>query len=158
MGDFGADQALFAELDRVIGEYTRSPDSLIQVLHHAQGLFGYLRDDVLHHVAHALRTPISKVYGVVTFYHFFTLVPRGKHRCLCCKGTACYVKGADHVIQELENVLGVEMGETTKDNLFTLETVRCLGSCGLAPAAMVDDDVHGKLTPTKVRPMLARYH
>lgn len=158
MGDFGADRALFAELDRIIATYARSPDALIQVLHHAQGLFGYLREDVLTHVAHALRIPISKVYGVVTFYHFFTMVPRGKHRCLCCKGTACYVKGADHVIQELEEVLGVKMGETTKDNLFTLETARCLGACGLAPAVMIDDEVHGKLSPAKVRQILSRYH
>lgn len=158
MGDLAVNLALFADLDRVIKDYARSPDALIQVLHQAQGLFGYLRDDVLRHIARALHTPISKVYGVVTFYHFFTLVPRGKHRCLSCKGTACYVKGAEGVIREMENVLGVKMGETTRDNVFTLEVARCLGSCGLAPAVMVDNDVHGKLSPTRVRRMLVRYH
>jgi len=157
MGDATAGPARFEELDRVIEDYARSPDALIQVLHQAQELFGYLRDDVLSHVARALHLPISKVYGVVTFYHFFTLTPRGKHRCLCCKGTACYVKGADRVIEEMEDTLGVRMGETTRDNLFTLETARCLGSCGLAPAVMVDSDVHGKLSPVKVRRMLVRY-
>jgi NADH:ubiquinone oxidoreductase subunit E len=157
MGDLATKPALFDQLDRVIEDYQRSPDALIQVLHQAQELFGYLRDDVLHHVARALHLPISKVYGVVTFYHFFTLVPRGKHRCLCCKGTACYVKGADRVIAEMENTLGVKMGETTKDNLFTLETARCLGSCGLAPAVMVDNDVHGQVSPARVRRMLVGY-
>ncbi len=98
MGDFGADRALFAELDRVIAQYARSPDALIQVLHHAQGLFGYLREDVLNHVAHALRIPISKVYGVVTFYHFFTMVPRGRHNIRVCLGTACYVRGASTAV------------------------------------------------------------
>lgn len=150
--------ALFTELDRVIQEYAHSPDALIQVLHRAQELFGYLRDDVLEHVARALHIPISKVYGVVTFYSFFTTTPRGKHRCLTCKGTACYVKGAERVIREMETALDVNMGDTTRDNMFTLETARCLGSCGLAPAVMIDSDVHGNLSPMKVRQLLSRYH
>lgn len=157
MGDVVASPALFEEIDRVIEGYARSPDALIQVLHRAQELFGYLREDVLQHVARGLRLPISKVYGVVTFYHFFTTTPRGKHRILCCKGTACYVKGAERVIQKLEDELGVGMGETTRDNRFTLETARCLGSCGLAPAVMVDGDVHGNLSPVRVRRVLAEY-
>lgn len=158
MGDLATSPALFEEMDRVIEDYARSPDALIQALHRAQGLFGYLREDALQHIARGLHLPISKVHGVVTFYHFFTTTPRGKHRVLCCKGTACYVKGAERVIQKLEDELGVGMGETTRDNRFTLETARCLGSCGLAPAVMVDSDVHGNLSPVRVRRVLAGYH
>jgi len=149
--------ALIEELDRVIDGYNASPDSLIQILHAAQGLHGYLREDVLLRVSKRLKIPLSKVYGVVTFYHFFSLVPKGKHEILCCMGTACYVKGMERILTRLEKELGVKPGQTTPDDMFTVQNVRCLGACGLAPAMMIDGDVHGKVTPDSIPRILRRY-
>jgi bidirectional [NiFe] hydrogenase diaphorase subunit len=139
----------FADLDRTIESYNHEPTALIQVLHAAQTMFGHLSADVLRYVASALKLPISHVYGVVTFYNFFTMVPRGKHQIMVCRGTGCHVRGADQVLAALEKELGVREGETTKDNLFTLSTARCIGACALAPAVSVGDDVFGKLTADK---------
>jgi len=145
-----ADNVLYQQLDSVMEQYGRSPDSLIQVLHRGQELFGYLPEEVLQYVAKGLRIPISKVYGVVTFYSFFTTVPKGKHTIMLCLGTACYVKGAERILQRLKKELGVELGQTTSDHLFTLSAARCGGACGLAPVAMIGDAVYGKLTPDKM--------
>ena len=133
------------------------PDSLIQVLHQAQELFGYLPDEVQRFVARGLKLPISKVYGVVTFYSFFTTVPKGKHTIMVCLGTACYVKGAERILQRLKKELDVDLGQTTRDHLFTLTAARCVGACGLAPVAMIGDDVYGKLTPDKMVKTLKKY-
>ncbi len=151
------DNVLYRQLDAVMAQYERSPDSLIQVLHRGQELFGYLPEEVQEYIAKGLKLPISKVYGVVTFYSFFTTVPRGKHTIMVCLGTACYVKGAERILQRLKKELGVELGETTRDHLFTLSAARCVGACGLAPVAMIDDDVYGKLTPDKVVKTLKKY-
>lgn len=151
------DNVLYQQLDGVMAQYGRSPDSLIQVLHRGQELFGYLPDEVLQYIAHGLKLPISKVYGVVTFYSFFTTVPKGKHTIMVCLGTACYVKGAERILQRLEKELGVGLGETTKDHLFTLSAARCVGACGLAPVAMVGDEVYGKLTPDKMAKVIKKY-
>lgn len=151
------DNVLYQQLDGVMVQYGRSPDSLIQVLHRGQELFGYLPDEVLQYIAHGLKLPISKVYGVVTFYSFFTTVPKGKHTIMVCLGTACYVKGAERILQRLEKELGVKLGETTKDHLFTLSAARCVGACGLAPVAMVGDEVYGKLTPDKMAKVIKKY-
>lgn len=140
----------FAALDRTIERYHREPTALIQVLHSGQQLFGFLGADVLRYIAAALRLPLSHVYGVVTFYHFFTMVPRGKHQIMVCRGTTCHVRGAQTLMERLEYQLGVKEGETTKDNLFSLNSARCIGACALAPAIAVDDDVYGKLSPNKV--------
>ena len=140
----------FATLDQVIETYHREPTALIQVLHAAQEMFGFLGADVLRYVAAALRLPMSHVYGVVTFYNFFTMVPRGKHQILVCRGTGCHVRGSEAIITALEKELGVLEGETTKDNLFSLTTARCIGACALAPAMAVGDDVYGKMTPDKI--------
>ena len=142
--------ARFAALDRTIEQYNHEPTALIQVLHAAQQLFGYLRSDVLRYIAAALRLPISHVYGVVTFYHFFTMKPRGKHQILVCTGTTCHVCGAKGVLERLAQQLGIREGETTTDNLFSLSTARCVGACALAPVIVVDDDVYGKLSPEKI--------
>jgi bidirectional [NiFe] hydrogenase diaphorase subunit len=141
----------FAALDKTIELYEAHPDSLIQVLHMAQQLFGYLSPDVLRYVAGSLKLPVAQVYGVVTFYHFFTMLPRGKHQILVCRGTTCHVRGASAVLEELEKTLHIHEGETTSDNLLSLGTARCIGACALAPALSVDDDVYGRLTPDKVR-------
>jgi bidirectional [NiFe] hydrogenase diaphorase subunit len=118
-------------------------ESLIEVLHKAQELFGYLEDDLLLFVAYKLKLPASRVYGVATFYHFFTLKPQGKHTCVVCMGTACYVKGADQVLAAVQKLAGIKAGETTPDNQLSLLTARCIGACGIAPAVVYD----GAVTP-----------
>src|SRR5262249_25142545 len=123
------------------------PEALIEVLHSAQELFGYLDLGLLLFVAHSLKVPPSRVYGVATFYHFFSLAPKGKHNCVVCLGTACYVKGAANLLSALEQEFHVKAGETSKDGRVSLLTARCLGACGLAPVAVVDGTVAGTLTP-----------
>jgi bidirectional [NiFe] hydrogenase diaphorase subunit len=122
-------------------------DSLIEVLHKAQELFGYLEDDLLLFVAHKLKLPPSRVYGVATFYHFFTLKPKGEHTCVVCMGTACYVRGADKVVAAIEQSAKIKPGETTPDNKVSLLTARCIGACGIAPAVVYDGTVTPRATP-----------
>jgi bidirectional [NiFe] hydrogenase diaphorase subunit len=122
-------------------------DALIEVLHKAQELFGYLEDDLLLFVAAKLKLPPSRVYGVATFYHFFTLKPQGKHTCVVCMGTACYVKGADKVLAAVEARAGIKAGETTPDGQLSLLTARCIGACGIAPAVIFDGAVTPRQTP-----------
>lgn len=137
----------FKLLDRAITKHQSKGDSLIEILHVAQGIFGYLENDLLIYVAHALKLPLSRVYGVATFYHFFNLKPKGEHTFVLCMGTACYVKGAEHIQQALEEHHQCKFGNTTSDNKVSFITARCVGSCGLAPVAVVDDAVIGKLNP-----------
>jgi len=122
-------------------------DALIEVLHKAQELFGYLEDDLLIFIAYKLKLPPSRVYGVATFYHFFTLKPKGKHTCVVCMGTACYVKGADKVLAAIEEKARIKAGETTADNQMSLLTARCIGACGIAPAVVYDGTVTPRQTP-----------
>lgn len=122
-------------------------DALIEVLHKAQELFGFLEDDLLLFIAHKLKLPPSRVYGVATFYHFFTLKPKGKHTCVVCLGTACYVKGADRVIAAVEQEAKIKAGETTLDNNISLLTARCIGACGVSPAVVYDGTVTPRVTP-----------
>jgi bidirectional [NiFe] hydrogenase diaphorase subunit len=122
-------------------------DALIEVLHKAQELFGYLEDDLLLFVAYKLKLPPSRVYGVATFYHFFTLKPQGKHTCVVCLGTACYVKGSAKVLAAIEERAKIKNGETTPDNQLSLLTARCIGACGIAPAVTYDGQVAPKQTP-----------
>jgi bidirectional [NiFe] hydrogenase diaphorase subunit len=140
----------FASVDQTIESYNREPTSLIQVLHTAQQTFGYLSTDVLLYVAGALKLPLSHIYGVATFYHFFTMVPRGKHQIMVCRGTGCHVCGSETILDAMEKELGIKDGETTKDGLFSLTTARCIGACALAPVISVGDDVHGGLTADKI--------
>lgn len=135
----------FKLLDTFIKKQQFRPDSLIEVLHNAQELFGYLDTDVLVYVGHTLRIPLSRVYGVATFYNFFSLKPPGRHTCVVCLGTACYVKGAGQVLAAIERSESVRAGETTADGRLSLVTARCLGACGLAPAAVFDGEVTGHL-------------
>jgi bidirectional [NiFe] hydrogenase diaphorase subunit len=131
----------------------REPHALIETLHTVQECFGYLDDVALKFVALTLRLPMSRVYGAATFYHFFTLKPKGKHTCVVCTGTACYIKGAPALLGAIEKAYGVKPGETTPDNELSVLTARCLGSCGLAPAVVFDGAVLGKISATN---MLAR--
>lgn len=125
-------------------------DALIETLHTVQEAFGYLDGDALHYVAAKLHVAPSQVYGVATFYHFFTLKPQGKHVCAVCTGTACYIKGADNIIDRVGQEYGIEPGETTPDGEVSLLTVRCVGACGLAPAVVMDGDVLGNVTPDNI--------
>jgi NADH:ubiquinone oxidoreductase subunit E len=147
----------FAELDKTIEKYGGSPSGLIQVLHKAQSLFGYLPEDVQLYVARSLNLPMSKVFGVSTFYAFFTLQPVGRHRIQVCMGTACYVKGAAALVERLESDLGIQVGGTTKDQRFSLEVARCVGACGLSPVMMIDGEVYAKLKPEELPDILAKY-
>jgi bidirectional [NiFe] hydrogenase diaphorase subunit len=121
-------------------------DALIEILHKAQELFGFLEDDLLFFVASKLKLPPSRVYGVATFYHFFRLKPQGEHTCVVCMGTACYVKGADKIISAIEAQTKIKPGETTPDNKLSLLTARCIGACGIAPAVTYDGQVAPKQT------------
>jgi bidirectional [NiFe] hydrogenase diaphorase subunit len=122
-------------------------DALIEVLHKAQELFGFLDDGLLLFIAHNLKLPPSRVYGVATFYHFFNLKPKGQHTCVICMGTACYVKGADKVLATLEEHLRIKAGETTPDGQVSLVNARCIGACGIAPAVVYDSVVTPRQTP-----------
>jgi bidirectional [NiFe] hydrogenase diaphorase subunit len=137
----------FKLLDRAVTRHQSRGDALIEILHAAQGIFGFLDNDLLVYVAHSLRLPLSRVYGVATFYHFFNLKPKGEHTFVLCTGTACYVKGATAIQQAIERRCGCKFGETTSDGKVSLVSARCVGSCGLAPVAVLDDAVAGKLTP-----------
>jgi bidirectional [NiFe] hydrogenase diaphorase subunit len=125
-------------------------DSLIEVLHAAQELFGFLEQDLLFFIAHHLKLPPSKVFGVATFYNFFSLRPKGEHTCVVCTGTACYVKGADDLLRAIERLAGIKASETTANGKLSLVTARCLGACGIAPAVVLDGTVKGKETPESV--------
>jgi len=134
-------------LDATIKRQQHRQDALIEVLHSAQQLFGYLEPGLLFTIARQLKLPPSKVYGVATFYHFFTLKPHGEHTCVVCTGTACYVKGADTLIRAVEQTAHVRAGETTANGKLSLLTARCLGACGIAPAVVLDECVKGHQTP-----------
>ncbi len=136
----------FKLLDRAITKHQGRGDALIEVLHAAQGIFGFLENDLLVYIAHALKLPLSRVYGVATFYHYFTLKPQGEHTFVLCLGTACYVKGASDILKAVEGHCNTKFGETTPDNKVSLVAARCVGSCGLAPVAVLDNNVAGKLT------------
>ena len=126
------------------------PDALIEALHTVQEAFGYLDEISLRYVASSLKVPLSRVYGVVTFYNFFTLKPQGEHSCVVCLGTACYIKGAPQILEAINNVAHINPGETTPDKKVSLLVARCLGACGLAPAGVLDGEVMGKLEPRVV--------
>lgn len=142
-----ADDPRLKLVDRALKRLQYQPDALIEVLHTAQEAFGYLSRDLLAHVAAQLKLPESQVFGVATFYHFFTLRPKGEHSCIVCTGTACYVKGAGEILDKLEQATGIKAGQTTADGKLSLGTARCLGNCSLAPMLTVDDAVYGPETP-----------
>ena len=137
----------FALIDRTLKRFRYQQDALIEVLHTAQEAFGFLEEDLLIYVARQLKLPLSWVYGVATFYHFFSLTPQGEHNCIVCMGTACYVKRAAEIVAALQTEYGIEPGQTTPDGKFSLCTARCLGSCGLAPVLVLDGEVLARETP-----------
>ncbi|MBI4783051.1 MAG: bidirectional hydrogenase complex protein HoxE [Oscillatoriophycideae cyanobacterium NC_groundwater_1537_Pr4_S-0.65um_50_18] len=146
--------AHFKMLDVILKRHQYRQDALIEILHQVQDLFGYLETDLLRYIAQCLRLPLSRVYGVATFYHLFSLAPRGTHRCVVCTGTACYVKGAAALLTTVEQFAHIHAGETTPDHCLSVSTTRCPGTCGLAPIVVFDDQVCGYQTPNSVRDRL----
>jgi bidirectional [NiFe] hydrogenase diaphorase subunit len=126
------------------------PDALIEILHTAQNAYGYLPKEVLTYITRVLHLPPSRVYSTATFYHFFSLKSKGEHTCLVCTGTACYVKGAQAILNEIERQLGLKAGQVTADNKLGVQIARCIGACGLAPVAVLDDEVLAKVTAIEV--------
>lgn len=135
-------------VDRTMKRLQYQPDALIEVLHAAQEVYGCLSRELLAHVSDKLNLPESQVFGVATFYHFFTLSPRGEHNCIVCTGTACYVKGAGEIVKALETNCKIQAGQTTGDGKLSLGTTRCLGNCSLAPMLILDGRIHGPETPS----------
>lgn len=145
------------EVDKILEKYEREAGGLIPILQEVQGTYGYLPEEILTYVSERSKVPLSKIYGIVTFYAQFSLVPRGRNTIKICLGTACHVKGAKRVLAKLEEALGIKVGGTSSDSKFTLEIVRCLGTCFLAPVMMINRDYFGKLTPDKVGKILEQY-
>ena len=148
---------LFDKLDNFIDSLPTKDGSLIQVLHHAQEIFGFLPKEVQLYIAQSLNIPPSKVYGVVSFYSYFTTEPKGKYKISVCLGTVCFVKGSDKILEQFEKELGIKVGETTDDLLFSLEGLRCVGACGLAPVVAVNDKVYGQFKLEQVNEVLNHY-
>ncbi|MCL2461815.1 MAG: NAD(P)H-dependent oxidoreductase subunit E, partial [Defluviitaleaceae bacterium] len=144
------EERAYAQVANVIDLYKGKEGSLIQVLHLAQEIFGYLPLELQEFIAKGMDVPISEVSGVVSFYSFFSTVPKGEHTIRVCLGTACYVRGGKRVMENLQNKLNVELGNTTADGKFTLEVARCIGACGLAPAMMIDDTVYRQVNVNKL--------
>ncbi|MCK9323976.1 MAG: NAD(P)H-dependent oxidoreductase subunit E [Bacteroidales bacterium] len=145
------------QLVEVCREFNNEPGELINVLHKAQGIFGYLPAEVQEIVARELNVSVAKVYGVVTFYSFFTMIPKGENPISICMGTACYVRGAEKVLDEFRRSLKIEVGQTTPDGKFSLNCLRCVGACGLAPVVMVGDKTYGRVSPDGVKQILSEY-
>jgi NADH-quinone oxidoreductase subunit E/NADP-reducing hydrogenase subunit HndA len=138
-------------------KFNNDPQELINVLHGCQEHFGYLPAEIQEVISDNLNVPVAKVYGVVTFYSFFTMTPKGKNPISICMGTACYVRGAEKVLEEFKKELGIEVGESTKDNKFSLSSLRCVGACGLAPVVLVGDKTYGRVAPDDVKGILKEY-
>ena len=153
--DFTAEE--LSAVDAIIEHYRSKSGSLIPVLEDVQEALGYLPKSIQRKIALGLGVSFSEVYGVVTFYSFFTMTPRGRHTVKCCLGTACYVRGGKKILEKLSGILGIESGDTTADRRFSLETVRCLGACGLAPVITADDETFRHVKPTKVVELLKNY-
>ena len=146
-----------AIIEEICHEFNNDKRELINVLHKAQTTFGYLPEEVQVVVADNLNTSLAQVYGVVSFYSFFTMVPKGKHPINICMGTACYVRGAEKVLNEFKEKLGIKVGETTTDDMFSLSSLRCIGACGLAPVVLVGEKVYGRVTLDGVQEILNEY-
>ena len=149
-----------ADVDKLVGickEFNNEAGELINVLHNAQELYGYLPSEVQEIIGRELNVPVAKVYGVVTFYSFFTMTPKGRFPISICLGTACYVRGAEKVLEEFKKELKLEVGETAADGKFSLSCLRCVGACGLAPVVMVGEKTYGRVAPDDVKKILKEY-
>lgn len=153
----GGGENEFIQLDEILSRYQGVKGALIPVLQETQNTYGYLAKEALEHIADKMDIPISQIYGVVTFYSQFHLNPRGRNIIRVCQGTACHVRGAKAILKAIEDSLKITAGSTTADLKYTLETVACIGACGLAPVLMINDDTHGRLTPEIIPEILAKY-
>ena len=144
-------------LENILNKYTNDKDNLIQILNEVQEHYGYIPTMAQERVADYLNIPMAEVYGVVTFYSRFTLKPKGKYNISVCMGTACFVKGAEKILDTVKNTLNIKEGETTADGKFSLEETRCIGACGLAPVFTVNDEVYGKATPDLMKKVIEEY-
>lgn len=144
-------------IQEICKSFNNEPGELINVLHKTQGYFGYLPAEVQEVIAANLNISVAKVYGVVTFYSFFTMIPKGKHPISICTGTACYVRGAEKVLDEFKRILEIKVGETTADGKFSLSCLRCVGACGLAPVVLVGEKVYGRVSPDGVKDIIKEY-
>lgn len=144
-------------LDEIIQKHKDEQGPLIPILHEAQELYGYLPFEVQLHISEALKIPLADIYGVVSFYTGFSESPKGKFKINVCLGTACYVKGAETILDKFKTSLGLDVGQCTEDGKFSLDACRCIGSCGLAPAVMVNDDVFGNVSPDDVELIISKY-
>lgn len=144
-------------LRAMIEEEKQTPGFLMPVMQKAQEIYGYLPVEVQEIIAEETGTPLETIYGVATFYSQFSLNKKGKHEVSVCLGTACYVKGSDRVLEKVEEVLGIKQGECTEDGLFSIESCRCVGACGLAPVMIIDEKVYGKMTPDRVPAIIEEY-
>jgi NADH:ubiquinone oxidoreductase subunit E len=156
-GKVEKEETLFRRLDEVLEQYKSKEGALIPVLQTAQGLFGYLPEPALKRISLALNKSFSEVAGVVGFYSFFSTVPRGDHVVRVCLGTACYVRGGKQVLEAVKKHLGIDVGQTTEDRVFSLEVGRCFGACGLAPVIMIDNDIHQRVKAARVQEILEPY-
>ncbi|MPW24403.1 NAD(P)H-dependent oxidoreductase subunit E [Alkalibaculum sp. M08DMB] len=155
--DLELPQEGFIELEGYIDNIKTTKGALIEILHKAQEIFGYLPRDVQLYIARKLGIPGVEVFGVVSFYSYFNVKPMGKHTISVCMGTACFVRGADKIINKLKDNLGIESNEITEDGLFSLKDVRCIGACGLAPVILVDDKVYGRVKEDQVNEIIDKY-
>jgi len=146
-----------AKIEAICKEFNHDKDELINVLHQTQNTFGYLPEDVQEIIAENLNTSLAHVYGVVSFYSFFTMTPKGEHPINICMGTACYVRGAEKILHEFRTLLDIKVGETTKDEKFSLSSLRCIGACGLAPVILIGEKVYGRVTLDNVKEILDEY-
>ena len=142
------------QVEAICDKHGNKPGELINILHEAQSMHGYLPEEMQRIIARKLNIPASKVYGVVTFYSFFTMTPKGKHPISVCLGTACYVRGSEKLLEEIKRILNIEVGETTPDGKFSLDCLRCVGACGLAPVVTIGEKVYGRLQPKDVQKIL----
>ena len=145
------------KLQEIIDKHKNTKGALIPVLHEAQELYGYLPMSVQEKIAEGLNVSLEEIYGIVTFYTQFSLNPKGKYQINVCLGTACYVKGANQILEKLQEKLGIHVGECTEDGLFSLDGCRCIGACGLAPVIMINDEVYGRLVPDQIEGILDKY-
>lgn len=151
------DQEKYERIAAVIEDYKDREGSLIQILHMAQGIYGYLPLQLQQFIAERLEKPLSEVSGVVTFYSYFSTEPKGENTIRVCLGTACYVRGGKKILEKIREILSVDVGSTTKDGKFTLEVMRCIGACGLAPAMTINDKVYKQVNPDKLRNIIDKY-
>lgn len=157
MSDNITTEKLTPELKAFIAEWKNKPGNLIMVLHRVQQVYGYIPREIVFEVSELIDVPIAKIYGVVTFYNFFKMKKAGKYNIQICLGTACYLRGGEDLVLELEKKLGIGVNDTTEDGMFSIEAVRCLGCCGLAPVMVINGEVHGKVATSDLDKILADY-